>query len=307
MAGTVTLGTIGVVFTGGDTVDNVKYQLVDMKNKIVSYEQSEFGLLEKIGLIKADATTKLTDANGKIVDAKTKIKDLEAEKRLLQTQIDHLNDEVTGLKADLTTANATIESKNAEIDRLKGELQGVNTQLATLQAEYDTLLANYNALVAENDNLKTEANRANAEIEEANDKVAELQETSTEVSAAIEGKAPLTESELDAIGTVNSPVVHDAELVVQNLNLTYIQDGQSETFKAAHPDLNIQEGDRVWRVTNNNKFKVYVEWQFAGGGTTGELVANPSQTFYMTGKGGTMIIKWQDENGVWKQSVKAGA
>lgn len=307
VAGTVTLGTVGVMFNGGGTVDTVKSQLVDMKNKIISYEASEIGLLNKIGLIKADATDKLTNANGKIVDAKTRINDLQAEKSLLETQINHLNDEVTGLKADLDTANNTIKTKEAEIVRLQGELDGVNTQLENLQAEYDALLADYNALVAENDNLKSEANRANEEIKEANDKVAELQKTSTEVSAAIEGMAPLTESELGAIGTVNSPDVHDAELVVQNLNLTYIQDGQSETFKAAHPDLDIQEGDRVWRVTNNNKFKVYVEWQFAGGGTTGELVANPSQTFYMTGNGGTMIIKWQDENGVWKQTVKAGA
>ncbi|MQR94627.1 hypothetical protein [Fictibacillus phosphorivorans] len=307
VAGTVTLGAVGVAFTGGETVDNVKSQLIDMKNKIVSYEASEIGLLDKIGFIKADATDKLTEANGKIVDAKTKIKDLEAEKTLLQTQINHLNDEVTGLKADLDMANATIITKEAEIARLQEELNGVNADLDTLQAEYDALLADYNALVEENDDLKAEANRANAEVQEANDKVAELQETSTQVTTVIEGMSPLTESELNAIGTVNSPEVHDAELVVQNLNLTYIQDGQSETFKAAHPDLDIQEGDRVWRVTNNNKFKVYVEWQFAGGGTTGELVANPSQTFYMTGNGGTMIIKWQDENGVWKSITKAGA
>ncbi|AJD92225.1 hypothetical protein JMA_29080 [Jeotgalibacillus malaysiensis] len=115
----------------------------------------------------------------------------------------------------------------------------------------------------------------------------------------------MTQAELDEIVTETSPDVYDAELVVQNLNLTYIQDGQSDAFKAAHPDLGIQDGDRVWRVTNSNNFAVYVE--YVKGTESGELVANPSQTFYLTETSGTMIIKWQDENGVWKQTVKAGA
>ncbi|MDO8244059.1 MAG: hypothetical protein Q7K30_00025, partial [Myxosarcina sp. JB018] len=153
---------------------------------------------------------------------------------------------------------------------------------------------------------KNEIARLEAEVNKANDKVEELGNVSQEVAAATEEAEPMTEEEINNVD-IEIGDIHDAELVIQKLNLTYIQDGQSDKFKAEHPDLDIQEGDRVWRVTNNNDFKVYVEWQMAGGRTSGELVANPTQTFYMTGQGGTMIIKWQDENGKWQQKTKAGA
>lgn len=312
VAGTVTVGALGLTFTGAGTIDNVKDQLESMKNKIVQYEASENSLFEKFGLLKADATSKLTSANGKIVEAKNKINDLEAEKSFLTTKLskmtaerDALLEDKAKLKADLDEANQAIAAKDAEITRLNQELTGVTSELETLQADYDSLLADYNELVAENETNKAEAERANAEVQKANDKVSELEGKSNEIETATANLQPMSAEDLEAVVPVAGPDVYDAELVVQNLQLTYIQDGQSEEFKAAHPDLDIQEGDRVWRVTNNNAFKVYVE--YVKGSETGELIANPSQTFYMTENGGTMIIKWQDENGVWKQTVKAGA
>lgn len=314
LAGTVTLGAVGLTFNGAETIDNVKNQLDSMKNKIVQYEASETSLFQKFGMLKEDAKAKLTFANGKIVEAKNKINDLEAEKSLKIKELERMTaerdaliverDKLTG---DLAAANQTIAERDAEITSLKQNISDLEGELATLQSQYDTLLANYNALVAENDELKTEANRANAEIEEANNKVVELAAKSTEVEAATADAQPMSQEELDAVVPVAEPEVFDAELVVKRLNLTYIQDGQSEEFKAAHPDLDIKEGDRVWRITNGNEFKVYVEYRMAGGGTSGEIVANPSQTFYMSGQGGTMIIKWQDENGTWQQVTKAGA
>jgi len=417
LAASVTLGAVGYSFTGAGTIDDVKAQLGNFKDKIVQYEVAENSLLGKISLIKTDATNKLTFANGEIIGAKNEINDLKANKSLLEAKIQELNSDILTLQADkysletqlankiaeiatlttalatanesiaaleadlateresvaslnaqlvtagetnatlttnlneaneritvlegqletanssiatltaqlgeaqtsistltsqLETANTTISEKNTLIGNLNTQITDLNTQLTTLQGEYDTLLAeyntlsdNYDALVIENDANATEAERANAEVQEANDKVAELQTTSTTVAEETAGKEPMTQAELDAIGTVNQPNVFDAELVVQNLNLTYIQDGQSEEFKAAHPDLDILEGDRVWRVTNDNDFAVYVE--YIKGNESGELVANPSHTFYLTETGGTMIIKWQDENGVWKSVPKAGA
>lgn len=305
LTGTLALGTVGFTFTGGETVDKVKAQLEELKNKVVQYEVVENSLLSKIGLIKSNAEASLTDANNKIVSAKTEINNLKASKSFLEKQIQKLNAEIIGLKADLATANETIAEKEEEIATLESELSRVSGELNELQAQYDSLLAEYEALVAENETNKSEAERANAEVEKANAKVAELEGKFQTVKDATQDHKPLTNEELDAIETDVTPDVHDAKLVVQNLQLTYIQDGQSEAFKAAHPDLDIQEGDRVWRVTNNNAFAVYVE--YVKGSESGELVANPSQTFYMTESGGTMIIKWQDENGVWKQTVKAGA
>ncbi|MGP1909977.1 hypothetical protein ACTSEZ_17530 [Metabacillus sp. JX24] len=326
LTGSLTVGAFGFAFTGGETVDQVKAQLEGLKNKVTAYEFSENALFEKIGLVKADATEKLTFANGKIVEAKNQINDLEAEKSLLtktnakltaerdqlladKAQLEEslasanadkarLNQELEAANAKIAELNNIIAEKNAEIAELEGEVSGLEKQLADLQADYD-------ALFAENEANKSEAERANAEVKKANEKVAELGDVSADVEDKTENLKPMTQEELDAISTENKPDVFDAELVVKNLGLTYIQDGQSEAFKAAHPDLNIQEGDRVWRISNSNAFKVYVE--YVKGNEKGELVANPSQTFYLTESGGTMIIKWQDENGVWKQTVKAGA
>ena len=312
VAGTVTVGAIGLTFTGAGTVDNVKAQLESMKNKIVQYEASESSLFEKFGMLKEDAKDKLTFANGKIVEAKNKINDLEAEKSFLTTKLskvtaerDALLQDKASLTEDLENANQTIADKNAEITSLNEELTGVEERLTSLQADYDSLLADYNSLVAENDANKAEVERANAEVEKANNKVAELAQKSADVETATAGMEPMSDEELNAVDPVANPDVYDAELVVKKLQLTYIQDGQSEEFKAAHPDLDIKEGERVWRVTNSNEFKVYVEYK--KGSESGELVANPSQTFYLTESGGTMVIKWQDENGVWQQTVKAGA
>ncbi|KUP04437.1 hypothetical protein Q75_15730 [Bacillus coahuilensis p1.1.43] len=305
LAGSVTLGAVGLTFNGSETIDSVKTQLESMKSKIVAYENSENSLFEKIGLIKQDATDKLTFANTKITDAKNEINNLKAEKSFLTTSLakvtaerDAAIQERDQLSTDLESANNMINDLEATITHLTEELETVISKLEDLETKYNLLLEQYNALVAENDTLKEEANRANAEVQKANDKVAELEEKSNEVEAETSANEPMTTEELDNIGTEVSPDVFDAELVVKNLNLTYIQNGQSEEFKAQHPDLDIKEGDRVWRITNNNDFKVYVEYNFTGNGNKSELIANPSQTFYLTETGGTMIIKWQDENGV---------
>ncbi|MYL69846.1 hypothetical protein GLW00_03235 [Halobacillus litoralis] len=297
----------GVMFTGGETVDNVKDQLVDLKNKVVQYEANEDSLLHKIGLIKADATAKLTDANGKIVDAKTKINDLEAEKSFLQKQVEKLSGEVAQLEADNEQLSSDLADKIAELEAKQAQLDAVNADLEMTKAELDQLQKEYNALAEQNAANESEINRLTAEVEKANSKVAELKDVSDKVSEATEGSEPLSQEELDGLGTDVEPDVFTEELVVENLKLTYIQNGQSEEFKSEHPELDIKEGDRVWRITNNNTFKVYVEYRMAGGGTSGEVVAEPDKTFYMTGQGGTMIIKWQDENGEWHQSTKAGA
>ncbi|MBH0161869.1 hypothetical protein [Fictibacillus sp. 26RED30] len=307
VASALALGVVagGVVWQGEATVNYAKNTFADLQAKISKYEAAEGSLLEKIGFIKADATAKLTDANGKIVTAKEEINNLKANKDKLQTEIKGLNAEITGLKAELNTAKETITAKEAELAQKIAELSTITAQLSDLEEDYNQLVAEYNDLVRVSEANATEAQRANAQLQEANEDIAELRTAAEAAANATELSNPLTKEELDAIGTTNQPEVFSSELVVQNLGLTYIQDGNSEAFKSQHPDLNIQDGDRVWRVTNNNKFDVYVE--YTKGSEKGSLVARPNQTFYLTETGGTMIIKWQDENGVWKQSVKAGA
>lgn len=328
LASSLLVGGVAYTFDGGQTVDKVKTQLVDLKDKVVAFDASQGKLLEKIGFIKADASAKLTDANGKIVDAKTKINNLEAEKSLLTKTNEKLTAERDGLlakkaeleaaltqanadkaqlTADLAAANAKIADLNSQIDAKNQQIASLEQTVSDLQDELTALKSDYDKLLAVSDQNKAEAERANAEVKKANDKVAELEGTSAEVKAATENKKALTQTEIDAISTVNTPDVFSSELVVKNLNLTYIADGQSDAFKSAHTDLDIKPGDRVWRIQNDNSFKVYVEWQFNDGTRSGETVANPNQTFYMTDKGGTMIIKWQDEKDVWHQVVKAGA
>ncbi|WP_203289108.1 hypothetical protein [Metabacillus sp. cB07] len=85
--------------------------------------------------------------------------------------------------------------------------------------------ADYDALFTENAANKSEVERANTEVKKANDKVAELGEVSSNVQDQTENLQPMTQEELNAISTENQPDVFDAEIVVQNLQLTYIQDG----------------------------------------------------------------------------------
>ncbi|MCP3031598.1 hypothetical protein LF817_09570 [Halobacillus sp. A1] len=310
LATTVVAG--GVMFTGGETVDNVKDQLGELKNKITQYEMNENALFEKLGFVKADAESKINDANDKLTEAKKEINNLKAEKSKLVADIDDLNEEISslqaeieGLEGDLSEANQIIKEKQELLDKKTAELEEVTGNLDALQEEYDDLQADYNELVQTNEANAQEAERANEELEEANAKVAELEGVSGEVEEATGDLEPMTQEEIDALADTVDGEVNDADLVVERLNLTYIQDGNTQSFKDNHPELDIKDGDRVWRINNTNDFKVYVEYE--KGSEEGEVVANPNQTFYMTETGGTMIIKWQDENGEWQQVTKAGA
>ncbi|KZE64058.1 hypothetical protein AWM68_13200 [Fictibacillus phosphorivorans] len=309
----------GVMFTGGDTINTVKDQLDSLKNKVIQYETNEGSLLGKISLIKADATDKLTTANTIIQKAKSDINTLNAQKQLLEDEISSLQNEIIGLKKDvekltldlnstkdkLTAANLTIAEKEKMLADKEAELSRVNNELTTLEGTYNSLVAEYNALVTTSEANATEANRANSEITKANDKVAELKTKSEEIKTATDAAQPLTTEELNSISTVNQPDVFASELVVQKLNLTFVQNGNTDNFKNQHPDLNIQEGDRVWKVTNENSFEVHITYGLYGGENK-TSIAKPGQSFYLTEQGGTMIIKWKNENDVWQQVTKAG-
>lgn len=300
--------TAGVAFTGINGIDNTIKTLDELKNKVVNYEANEVGLLSKLGLTKQEANAEIAKANEVIVVKKVEINNLKASKSKLEDDVKSLTGEVTKLKADLNTTKATLAKKEQELATKITELNGVKAQLeetqkalATLQGKYDTLLADYELAT-------TEADRANEEVDKANKKVAELEAKNTETVNATKDSAPLTKAEMDAVSTSTDDVT-DAPLAVKALNLTYIQFATPEAraeFRAANPNISLDDDDRAWRVTNNNNFDVYVNYELNGGGT-GSTVAKAGQTFIITFEGGTMIIKWQDENGAWKSNVKAGA
>jgi hypothetical protein len=66
--------------------------------------------------------------------------------------------------------------------------------------------------------------------------------------------------------------------------------------------------NRRWRVRNPNLFDVPVQWDVYPDFQTGLLVAHPGDNFFYTNTipgPNTVRIRWQDQNEVWQQTVKA--
>ena len=89
--------------------------------------------------------------------------------------------------------------------------------------------------------------------------------------------------------------LYDDGQVVENLNLT--------SMCSENPDLM-----RRWRINNPNDFDVAVEWDVYPNFQTGLIIAHPGHTFFYSNTlpgPNTVRIRWQDENLVWNQKVKA--
>lgn len=85
--------------------------------------------------------------------------------------------------------------------------------------------------------------------------------------------------------------------VVQNLILTSVC--------SDNPDL-----QRRWRVRNPNPFPVNYTFEVYPNVQTGAGVAPPGDSFFFTNTipgPNTTIIRWQDENGQTRQTVKASS
>jgi hypothetical protein len=89
--------------------------------------------------------------------------------------------------------------------------------------------------------------------------------------------------------------LYDDGQIVENLNLT--------SMCSENPELM-----RRWRINNPNDFDVAVEWDVYPNFQTGLIIAHPGHTFFYSNTivgPNTVRIRWQNENLVWKQKVKA--
>lgn len=89
--------------------------------------------------------------------------------------------------------------------------------------------------------------------------------------------------------------LYDDGEIVLDLNLT--------SMCSENPDLM-----RRWRINNPNDFDVAVEWDVYPYFQTGLIIAHPGHTFFYSNTipgPNTVRIRWQDENLVWKEKVKA--
>ncbi|SES25896.1 hypothetical protein [Salipaludibacillus aurantiacus] len=301
----------GVVFTGGPTIDKTKDLLDDLRDKVVQFNANETTLKQELQNLHTDSNNRIAKANEIIADKQNEINSLKANKQYLESvvkyleqRVDDLVIEVKELKDELGEANDTIEAKEAEIVKLTEELETTQDQLTETEADLEKLEKEYAELEAENNDNKDEVQRANDEVQKANEKVEELADKAAEVEEATEGKDPMTDGEIEEINT-SLDEVNEGQYTVENLNLTYIQ--LTEEFIAEHPELDIQEGERVWRITNNNDFDVAVTYSFAGSSDSETVLAGTGQTFFKTDKGGTLTISWENEKGDIKNNTKAGA
>ena len=68
--------------------------------------------------------------------------------------------------------------------------------------------------------------------------------------------------------------------------------------------------ERRWRVRNTNSFGVAYTWSVYGTGLSGAGIASSGDSYFHTptaAGSNTVIIRWQNENGSWKQTTKASS
>lgn len=192
IVGGVVIG--GLAFTGTETLASVSNQLQDLKTKIVTYEENENSLLNKISLIKEDA-------NSKISTSATRISELTTRNNDLTNQINGLNVTIVDLQSQIITLTDSGKNNGQMIKKLKEDLAIANVELERLRNELSNSENQLSQLTNEKDLYKSEAERANKEIEKANEAVNALRMVSEEVAEETNHAEPLTASELDAIET----------------------------------------------------------------------------------------------------------
>jgi chromosome segregation ATPase len=161
IAGGFTLGGAGLLWGGHDTLQNANQFVQDSGAKITQYASNEGSLLNKIGMIKADASGKITTANNTIADLHNQV-------ATLNTQISTLTDEKAQLTSQVSDLQTQVKTLQGQITDLQNQLATANNKNADLQKQLDAKTADYNAKVAE---LQT----ANDNLAKANQKINDMQ------------------------------------------------------------------------------------------------------------------------------------
>lgn len=201
MAGTVTLGGLGLLFNGSETLEKASNFVRESTSNIVKYEDNENALVAKIGTIKENAKASNQQKQEKIAQLETQKAELEATVEGLNSNITRLNGEIDALKVTLDSEKANhqatkdqLSAKVAELDTTKAELAKAKKEVANLTGLLQEALKKSkegDKLVSE---LEGELQKANAEVEAHGDVVDENKEV-------VKDKAPMTQEEIDAIGT----------------------------------------------------------------------------------------------------------
>lgn len=209
--GTITLGGLGLLFTGTDKLDDIKDFASDASSRLVQFEDNENSLLEKLGLIKEDAKSKLTASAAQIKELEKQKGELDGTVEGLNGQITDLNTQIAGLKESLTKEQGDHTKTKVELAKKTEEYNAKVTELEVAkktQKELEGMLKLAYEKSQEGDKLvkqlEGELEKANAEVDVANQAVEAEKAKATEAN-------PLTQEEIDAISTTV-----EADVTVEN-------------------------------------------------------------------------------------------
>lgn len=208
----VTLGGLGLLFNGSETLQNASNDVKDFSKKLVQFEDNEKSLMDKIGAIKVNASEALSGKDAEIAKHEETIKTLTSDRDFWKNNSGELELTVTKLNEDIATLQTQLKTETDKHEETKAQLATKTEELKVAQADLAKAkkeLANLNALLQEalkkaqqGDKLVQELE---GEIKKANEEVAEHGKAVEEAKKQTESVEPLTEEEIDAIDTTVSP------------------------------------------------------------------------------------------------------
>lgn len=208
LVGTVSLGSLGLYFTGSETLQDATKYVKDAGNRLVQFENNEEALLNKIGTVKEDANIVIDGKNvsiksleGDVTRLQGTISDLEGQKGQLEKDIEGLSAQIVTLQSSLDKETADHEATQGQLDRVTADRDAKAKELKTAK---DTIVKLNNLIVWAEGKAK-EADKVVAELEGEVLKANAEVETHGEVVDEVEGQTvdsvPMTQEEIDAIDT----------------------------------------------------------------------------------------------------------
>ncbi|MTH54520.1 hypothetical protein GKZ89_14035 [Bacillus mangrovi] len=215
--GTVSLGALGLAYSGGVTLDGAEKTVQDLGQKIAKFDDNEQALVAKISEVKLAAETKLTEANTNISTLNNKVSNL-------NTQITTLSNDKAVLTAKVAELEEDVNSLSREIASLKETLKAEQGNHAKTQAALDAKTTEYNTKVAE-------LNTANGKLNEANAKIASYEALAREaVERAKVADKKVTELE----GEINKA---NADVAAHGAAVNEVKEDTAEDVPMTEADL----------------------------------------------------------------------
>ena len=199
--GTITLGGLGLLFNGSETLQDASNYVRDSSEKIIQYEANENNLFGKLTTLKANADAKSQAQQNTIAQLESDKAGLQEIVTGLEGNVDTLTAEVERLTATLNTEKGDHQATKEQLANKVAELNQAKTDLANAQNQIKSLEGTLNwaqdkaakadKLVGE---LEVEVQKANAQVEAHGTVVEENKE-------ATKDDVPMTQEEIDAIST----------------------------------------------------------------------------------------------------------